>query len=402
MQKIILTIIFITITLIGAGFNYIPNNTASKNHITTSHTGMTFGNKLSSGRIIIISPHAGNHYNISSSANISWRFAMGHVAQKCVSIKLYTQGGTYTRLIKNKTCSQSFKWQIPHDLTGKKYKIKIATIDGKIIKYSQNFFIDTPDLQVKKSDINIIPTHPNMGENIKINIDVHNIGLAPADKSDAKIEIYKPDNTIALSKTESIGSIRQNSKSKITLYMTLDDKYSGKYKLKINLNAKNKIPESNKHNNKITYYFLVKSLPNLVVCVDNGKRPRPFKKATIRAYVLNIGKKTSSPCKLVFSVRDDYYPNYHKYERSIPSIRPRGVYSSAHIRYKWAEMSNKKKYFYVTVDPTNSVKEVNDNDNRASGFYYLTRPGGKHGAKNQVSCSWFGPAPVQKSTVGIK
>ncbi len=354
------------------------------------------------GKIVVTNPHGGDYFVAGNTVQIRWK-SVGYIPKKCVSISLF-KGNSYINKITNRVCVNGFNWKIPANFTGGKYKIKLTTEDKKVSATSVAFPIiaSKPDLSVR--EFYITPHNPSMGDKVKIGIEMINNGGSKSNGFKAEVVVYKPDNKVLYSNNSiNVQSLPSLGGRKI-IYIPVTLYKHGKYSVKVRLDTSNSISEVNENNNSKTYYFTVKALPDLVVCVDTDKRPRPLKKVTIRTYVLNRGDVASKPCSLVIAVRDDYYQKMHKYSRSIPSIKPHGVYSAAHVRYRWANMdkSARKKYFYVIVDDKKQVKESNESNNFASGFYYLTRPRGKHGAKNKVSCSWFGPAPVDKSTVGIK
>ncbi len=387
----ILTLMFFTVSSIAANVVTIPKSPSVKIP------------KLA-GKIIITSPHKGDYFVAGNTVKIRWK-SIGHIPEKCVSINLF-KGLSNVEELTNKVCVNGFNWKIPINFTDGQYKIRLITKDKKILADSAVFPIiaSKPDLSVRK--IYVTPRYPDMGDNVKIGIEIINNGGFKSSNFKAEVVIYKPDNKILYPKnTVNVKALTSLGGRKIVdIPVTLDRTQHGRYAVKVKLDTDNSVNEANENNNTKTYYFAAKALPNLVVCVDTDKRPRPLKKATIRAYVLNRGDVASKPCNLTIAVQDDYYPKIHKYSRSIPAIKPHGVYSAAHIRYRWANMdkSARRKYFYVFVDDKKQVKESSESDNLASGFYYLTRYGGKHGAKNKVSCSWFGPAPVDKSSVDIK
>ena len=356
------------------------------------------------GKIVITNPHRGDYFIAGNDMVIQWK-SVGYVPQKCVSINLF-RGNSYVREITNKVCINGFKWKIPKNFTGGQYKIRLITEDRKITTDSAVFPIiaSKPDLSVRNVDTT--PRNPGEGDKIKLNIDVINSGGSKSASSYAEVVVYKPDNKVLYSnKSVNVQSLSSlGGRRVISIPVQLDKHQYGRYTVKIKLDANNRVNEINENNNSKTYYFTAKALPDLVVCVDTLKRPRPLKKATIRVYVLNMGDAPSKPCSLLIAIQGDYYPTLHKYYRSIPSIKPHGIYSKAHIRYKWANMdrSARNKYFYVIIDNRKQVEESDELNNHASGRYILTWAGGKHGAKNKVSCSWFGPAAVDKSSVGIR
>ncbi len=354
------------------------------------------------GKITVTNPHRGNHFITGNTMIIQWK-SIGYIPDKCVSISLF-RGVNYVKQLTYNTCTNGFRWKIPSNFTAGQYKIRLTTKDKKVIADSAMFPIisSKPNLSVRRFYTNPRTTYE--GNMVKLKFEILNSGGSKTGRLKVETKIYKPDGKIYgpvhTTEVESVPAL--GGRRTISVPIQLDEHQSGKYTVKIKLDTENRVQESNENDNTATYYFTAEPLADLVVCVDTNKRPRPFKKVTIRAYVINMGDAASKPCNLLIAVRDDYRFKMQKYNRSIPSIKPHEIYSSAHVRYKWYDLSNKGKYFYVFVDNRKQVKESNETNNFASGYYYLTRPGGKHGDKNKVSCSWFGPAPVDKSTVGIK
>ncbi len=354
------------------------------------------------GQMIITKPYKGSYFTAGNTVRIRWK-AVGYIKNKCVSLSLYRQNH-YVFKLTRKVCVNGFDWKIPTNFTAGQYKIKLVSEDGTITAYSSLFPIisSKPDLSVKRNDISITPKNPYMGDKVTLNVRITNIGAAKAARSDAKITIKTPyGKTLKYDSLYIAPMSGLGGRYTIKLPLTLDKSRHGKYIVNVHLDYRKSLNEANWNNNKATFSFIAKPLPDLGVCIDANKRPRPFKKTTIRAYVINLGDAPSKPCNLVIAVQDDIYTTMHKYNFRIPAIMPHKIYSKAHVRYRWHDFSNKKKYFYAVIDSKKEVKEVSES-NFASAYYYLTRPGGKHGEKNKVVCSWLSQYPVDKSVVGIK
>ncbi len=356
------------------------------------------------GKIVVITPRRGDSFSTYSQINISWRFAMGHVAQKCVSIKLY-KGNAIIKNLTQRVCAQNFNWRIPNSLTEGKYRFKVATVDGKISTYSQIFSIGRVDLEVYKKGITINPQHPDMADQITLNIPVINVGSARADNSTAEINILSPDGKNYKNILANVGPIAPKRRYTVKEKVSLSKEQYGQYRVKILLNARNNVPESNKNNNRANYTFYANPLPDFAVCVDTGKRPRYGKNTTVRAYIFNKGYAPSKPCNLYIRIMKDN-GKVKTYNIYIPAIDKGSIYSAAHVKYKWHPflgIVEGERFIYVTIDNKNAIKETDESNNRATGIYYPTRYGGKHGAKNKVNCSWIEDYPsVDKSAVGIR
>ena len=63
----------------------------------------------------------------------------------------------------------------------------------------------------------------------------------------------------------------------------------GNYTCTFSLDPANMISETNDNNNKKSWSFGVHALPDLIVCISNGKRPPVGRKREIRAVIKNIG-----------------------------------------------------------------------------------------------------------------
>ncbi len=395
MKKIILTLLA-AMTSMAAGFTYAPNTA------TTFHSGIhTNGTPIRAGRlakaqIVVTRPQRGNLFTVYDHININWRFAMGHVAQKCVSIKLY-KGNRSIKNLTQRVCRQNFQWKVQNNIADGKYRFKITTVDGKISSYSQIFSIGRADLKVDKNSITIKPQHPDMSDEIALHISISNIGKIKAANSTAALTITQPDGKILSGynkKPIKVPSINPGSKYIFTPFVDLNMNEYGNYKIHIKLDARNHISESNKDNNSASYTFYVNPVPDLRVCIDTGKRPRIGKNATIRAYALNFGPVASESTDMKIYVHSyNKLTGYHNkiYTFLVPPLKPGSIYSGAHLRYKWKTPGEYDLTAFLGY-------------NQAIGSYYVTAPGGKHGATNKVKCSWGAGSlhPIYKSLMGVR
>ncbi len=326
----------------------------------------------------VVTPHA--------TMTIKWKFTAKNGTKRCVSVELYEKAKKIATL-SPRVCKKQYKWKIPSNVKDGQYRIKLTTLKKRITAFSHIFYIAKPDLYIGKNDIRITPVHPKEGDNVKIYITVRNGGKIKAVDSVAKITIFGPGEKKPIyNKMLSVGFIPPKGKTLITIPINTSTLYGnmmyGKYVVEIQLDANNKITESNEKNNHKRYVFSTQGSPHLFVCIDTGKRPRPGKYITIRVYIVNLGSATSEPSYVYLNTRT--LSNKEKtYRFLVPPVPAHSVDSSISIQYRWSvkDLLYKKKTFEAYFSGSST----------AEGVYILTRHGGKKGQKNKIKCN-FGVA----------
>ena len=128
------------------------------------------------------------------------------------------------------------------------------------------------------------------------------------------------------------------------------------------------VAESNENNNYTYSMIQVAGLPDLAVCMSQGKRAPVGGKRAINVWVTNRGEKDSSKCWLEFSVGASKGTTHHL----IPVLIPGGIYKVTR-HHRWSSAGEKKMFAYI--DEKKEVRESVERNNRLTTRYYIYLPG---------------------------
>ncbi|MCP4625133.1 MAG: hypothetical protein GY850_16640 [bacterium] len=141
------------------------------------------------------------------------------------------------------------------------------------------------------------------------------------------------------------------------------------------------ISETNDNNNKKSWTFGVHALPDLIVCISNGKRPPVGRKREIRAVIKNIGNGNTdgiAGIKLRFHVEKKGAKVYN-----IPSLEP-GASHSIKRNHSWGSSGTKT----ISAKIIYQKNETNSQNNEVRGSYFARLPHhDKYSTATQITCS---------------
>lgn len=234
------------------------------------------------------------------------------------------------------------------------------------------------DLQV--GVIKISPQSPGEMQMVKFEGNIMNYGVGPAQNPVAVLTVAGPAGVnIPLYKKEF--NVTLNKNQGITLVKKFIVPKQGSYTCTFGLDPNNLIAETNNNNNIKTWTFGVHALPDLIVCISNGKRPPVFRKRDIHAVVKNIGNRHNDAVagiKLEFYVEGKGTTTY-----DIPPLDPGGEHRITR-NHKWSTSGTKT----IRAKVIYTKNEINRNNNEVSGSYFVRLPHhDKYGYGPLVKCS---------------
>jgi CARDB len=233
-----------------------------------------------------------------------------------------------------------------------------------------------PDLQV--GVLKITPQHPGEGQTVTFEGNIMNYGLGSAHNpvviltvagpSGVSFPLYRKQFNVTLGKNQGVTLVQ---KFKVPKY--------GNYTCTFTLDPARMIAETDDNNNMKELTFGVDALPDLVVCISNGKRPPVGGEREIRAVVKNIGNgNCSNYMKLQFHVEGKGTQTYELLPINAGDSRERTR------KCKWSTAGTKT----ITAKVIYPNRETDKSNNAVQGSYFVRLPHhDKYSAAPQVKCS---------------
>lgn len=237
---------------------------------------------------------------------------------------------------------------------------------------------EKPDLQV--GFIKITPQNPGEGQTVTYKGNVMNYGKTAAVNPYVKLKVTRPGGLSSLFFGKQLNVTLQKNQG-VTFVQQFKVPKQGSYTCIFTLDPADKISELNENNNTKNWTFGVHALPDLMVCIDNGKRPPVGRKRDIKAVVTNIGNHHTSAnhkIRLRFQVEGKGTNTY-----DIPPLNS-GQSHTITRRHSWGTSGTKT----ITAQVLYSGNEINTGNNQVTGSYFVRLPHhNKYGAAFKVKCS---------------
>ncbi len=336
------------------------------------------------GTITVTGPVGGQQYCLFKPQTITWNTS-GALANRVGIYLMHPNGQTVKRTITmNAPNSGSYQWDGGASGPGN-YLIRISVFadaqhpdqargDSGVFTLAN---CDKPDLQV--GVIKVTPQNPGAGSTVRFEGNVMNYGNAPAQNPVAFLRVKRPGLPDKHYRQEMNVTLQKNQG--VTFVQNFPVPKAGNYTCEFTVDPADMIPELDDHNNKKNWTFGVHGLPDLIVCVDNGKRPPVGGKRDIQAVVKNIGSGNVSgmgKTRLRFYVEKKGTNTY--------DIPPLAVGASHTIkrRHSWGLAGSKK----ITAKVMYNKNETHGGNNEVQGSYFVRLPHhDKYSAAPQVKCS---------------
>ncbi len=223
---------------------------------------------------------------------------------------------------------------------------------------------DQPDLQV--GVIKVTPQNPGEGQTVRFEGNVMNYGNAPAQNPVVFLNVKRPGGLPDKYYRQEMNVTLQKNQG-VTFVQEFPVPKAGNYTCEFSVDPADMIPETNNNNNKKDWTFGVVGLPDLIVCVDNGKRPPVGGKRGIRAVVKNIGSGNvsgMSQTKLRFYVEKKGANTY-----DIPPLAA-GASHSINRKHSWGLAGTKN----ISAKVMYNKNESNSHNNEVKGSYFVRLP----------------------------
>lgn len=233
-----------------------------------------------------------------------------------------------------------------------------------------------PDLQV--GVIKITPQHPGEGKTVTFEGNVMNYGIGAAQNPVVVLTVSGPAGTsFPIFRKQFNVTLAKNQG--VTLVEKFKVPKHGSYTCTFKLDPARMIAETNDTNNNKQLTFNVHPLPDLIVCISNGKRPPLNRKRDIHAVVKNIGSGNCADyVKLRFYVEGKGTKTY--------DLLPINAGDSRKVtrRVKWPTAGTKT----ITAKVIYTKNESHKSNNEVSGSYFVRLPHhDKYSAAPAVKCS---------------
>jgi hypothetical protein len=337
------------------------------------------------GTITVTKPVAGQQYCMFKPQTIRWNRS-GTMANSVRIYLMHPNGQSVKRTITmNAPNNGHYNWDGGASSTGN-YFIKVsvaptAQYPDQASGQSGVFTLancDKPDLQV--GAIKVTPQNPGAGGMVTFKANVMNYGNATAQNPVAVVRVKRPGGLPdKIFRQELNVSLQKNQG--VTFVQKFKVPKAGNYTCQFSVDPADMIAETDNHNNQKNWTFGVHGLPDLIVCIDNGKRPPVGRSRDIRAMVKNIGSGNVSgmgQTKLRFFVKKKGTKTYN--------IPPLAVGASHRInrKHSWAGSGTKK----ISAQVIYNRPEVHTSNNKVEGSYFVRLPHhDKYSAAPKVKCS---------------
>jgi hypothetical protein len=308
------------------------------------------------GTIIFQSPKTGDYLFQGTDYEIKLQ-GQGYIPEPCYGLYLY-QGSTQVMHIVLQKCGPTYLWHVPAALAGTDFRIRLVTLDSRIMAESAPFPIlsNAPDLSVTNAAIN--PSSPDTADTITFRATVANGGLTQADGVRAVVTITAPDNaetTYAMTLPRmALGDHHLVEKS---FRLPKAGPYTVSLTAEVTLST---ALETRLDNNMATIAFPVTGLPDLRVCMHQIRNVQIDHWEYIDVKVENIGEATSSSTTLNIWIDGRGTETIH-----VPGLIP-GSHNMGQ-RYEMWISRNPSRDYWAEVDPGNTVRESDEDNNRMTG-----------------------------------
>ena len=261
------------------------------------------------------------------------------------------------------------------------FEIAIAfTAVGRIPRRDR--ILPLSDLEVTGQ--RVVPKPRFMGKEMAYIADIRSGGDKTAPAHKARLVIYGPAGFQTRTRMIDIPEIPAGRTIYVSHNYVLP--MMGVYRNELTLDPGGNIPEKDENNNDAKMSYTVDPLPDLVACVDHGKRPRPGKSVTVHFYVKNIG-----PGRSEASLMHTYMDGYPIQTHSVPPLDHGEIFMIVRSG-SWSDFTQKKIGVNCGANPIGNqqITEINTANNNANGYFYLTPHGGPHGTSGLMRCSTSG------------
>ncbi len=337
------------------------------------------------GVITVTKPVSGQQYCMFKQQWIYWDTS-GAMADKVSIFLMHPNGQSVKRTIAMHAPNNGrYRWDGGVSSPGN-YIIKLSvspnaqnptTVSGQsgVVTFAN---CDKPDLQV--GVIKLTPQNPGEGQTVTFKGNVMNYGNSPVQNPVVVLRVKRPGGLADKIYRQEMNVTLQKNQG-VTFVQKFKVPKRGNYTCKFSLDPANMIAETNDNNNKKDWIFGVQGLPDLMVCIDNGKRPPVGGKRDIRAVVTNIGSGNASGMantKLRFYVKKKGTKTYN-----IPPLAA-GQSHTIKRNHSWAGSGTKS----ISAKVMYSGNEINTQNNQAKGSYFVRLPHhDKYSAAPKVKCS---------------
>ncbi len=338
-----------------------------------------------SGTITITKPVAGQQYCMYKPQSILWNIS-GGMADTAHIYLMRPNGQSIIRTIAmNAPNNGHYNWDGGVSDPGD-YIIRVSVSPTAQypdpVKGDSGVFTfrncDQPDLQV--GVIKVTPQNPGEGQTVTFKGNVMNYGNAPAQNPVAVLRVKRPGGLPDKIFRQELNVTLQKNQG-VTFAQNFLVPKQGNYTCQFSVDPADMIPETNNNNNKKDWTFGVHALPDLIVCVDNAKRPPVGGKRDISAVVKNIGSgnvSSMSHTKLRFYVEKKGTKTY-----DIPPLAS-GDSHTVKRRHSWGLSGTKT----ISANVLYNRNESNSHNNEAHGSYFVRLPHhDKYSAAPKVKCS---------------
>ncbi len=338
-----------------------------------------------SSSITVTKPVGGQQYCMFKQQWVYWQ-ASGPMSDKVNIYLMHPNGQAVKRtIVMNAPNNGRYQWDGGVPDPGS-YFIKVAvsaTVQHPAMVSGQSGIFtfkdcQKPDLQV--GVINIMPQNPGVGQTVTFKGNVMNYGVSPAPNPVVTLTVHRPAGLQRKIYRQKMDVTLQKNQG-ITFVKKFKVPEQGSYTCIFSIDPADMIAETNENNNKKSWTFGVQALPDLIVCISNGKRPPVGGKRDILAVVKNIGKANcsgSAAMKLRFHVEGKGTKTY-----DIPPLSPGGTHTIKR-RHSWGTAGTKT----ISAKIMYSKNEVSKQNNEVKGAFFVRLPHhNKYSADPAVKCS---------------
>ncbi len=369
-----IALILLSLTFIFSSIN-TPKEALSTE---TNSSENTFTN------ITVTSPSGGQDYCFKRPQAITWLTTGGTVSTVSIHL-MHPNGQTINTTIANNIANTgSHLWDGMATGLGN-YRIKISGNDDAtpaMVTGQTGVFTlkncDKPDLQV--GALQVIPNSPGEGQVVRFIGKVMNNGDAPVVNPVVTMKVKRPAGLATQTFTKEI----ERTLDKNQAYDFLKEfrvRKPGNYTITFIMDEANAVDELYENNNEKDITFPVHGLPDLIVCMSNGKRPPVGRSREIRMVVKNIGSGSTNPdtgIKLRSYVKAKGVKHY-----DIPPLAP-GATHTIKRNHSWGLAGTKSLSARIIYTDT----EVKTNNNEVQGSFFVRLPHHDYySADPRIKCS---------------
>ena len=323
--------------------------------------------------ITITSPSGGQDYCLNEQQYIQWQ-TTGGVATTVSIFLMEPNGQSVHRTIADDIPnSGQHLWNREAADEGN-YFIRIEgknTASEDIITGQTGLFMLKdclkPDLQT--GIMNVSPIDSGVigeGQRVNYKSEIKNTGEVPIQNPVVKMILDRPGNepTTQITRTLNV-TLAKGQKANFEKAFRIQK--PGTYTVTLILDPDDSVNEMNENNNRTTWSFNASPLPDLIVYVDNAKRPPVGREREIRIVVKNIGSvetNTYGNWKLRSYVKQKGVKTY-----DIPPLAP-GETHTIKRKHKWGTAGTKK----INARISSSRTEINVNNNFVESSFFVRLP----------------------------